>query len=207
MPRQLDRTITSRRILQRGENLVREGDRVDQAFIIRMGHLKSYRLHEDGGLQVLGLHGVGEVLGFEALIDKPSDCSIVALETSSIETFTFPDGLRSLIDGSEGLHELLNGLYDELQRRGWMLFIDRHPAERRLAEFFLDFSRQEADAGRSDCQLHLPLNRRDLACLLGLAPETLSRALGRFQEQGLLKARNRDIRILDMAGLVHRAEG
>lgn len=186
-----------RRILQAGDHLFQAGELGRESFIVRTGYLKNYRVHRDGEEQILGMHGPGDVLGFEALIGKPALSSVIALEICSIEIAELPcDSLWS-----EGMPALVEGMYRELQRFSHLLYMDRHPAERRLAEFLLGFSRDEQARGKSPANLTLPLNRRELARLLGLAPETLSRTFTRYQDQGLLSVNNRQISILDLEAL------
>ncbi len=186
-----------RRILQAGDHLFQAGEFGTESFIVRTGHLKSYCVHRDGEEQILGMHGPGDVLGFEALIGKPALSSVIALEICSIEVAELPHvALRT-----NGTESLVEGMYREIQRFSRLLYMDRHPAERRLAEFLMDFSREEQMRGKSPVDLTLPLNRRDLARFLGLAPETLSRTFTRYQEQGVLSVNNRHIQILDPAAL------
>jgi CRP/FNR family transcriptional regulator len=45
------------------------------------------------------------------------------------------------------------------------------------------------------------MTRREIGSLLGLTPETVSRALSRLQRAGLLFVRWRKVRIADVAGL------
>lgn len=198
--------IAPRRILQTGDHLFEAGDAQSDAFIVRSGHLKSYRVHRDGEEQILGMHGPGDVLGFDILIGRPASCSVVALEIASLELVDL--GRGEVGDaGTAGYMSVLEGMYRELQRFSRLLYMDRHPAERRLAEFLLDFSREEGERGRSYYDLMLPFNRRDLACFLGLAPETLSRTFSRFQERGILSVDNREIHIIDNEALVAAAGG
>ncbi|NEZ03951.1 helix-turn-helix domain-containing protein [Wenzhouxiangella sp. XN201] len=177
------------------------GDAQSEAYIVRCGHLKSYRVHRDGEEQILGMLGPGDVLGFDALTGRPASYSVVALEIASLERI--PLGRDGIGEGdSAGYMNVVEGMYRELQRFSRLLYMDRHPAERRLAEFLLDFSREEGERGRSRIDLMLPFNRRDLACFLGLAPETLSRTFSRFQEQGILSVDNREIHILEYEALL-----
>jgi CRP/FNR family transcriptional regulator, anaerobic regulatory protein len=191
-----------RRILQVGEHLFHAGELLKEAFIIRTGHLKSYRIHRDGEEQILGAYGPGDVLGFDALFGKVARCSVEALEVASIELIDLyhPD-----MPGSphpNGAASLVAGMYQELQRMCRLLQLDRHPVERRLAEFLLDCSRAESERGESRSNLMLSFNRRNLALYLGLAPETLSRTFSRFQEQQILSVNKREIHIIDHEALV-----
>ena len=45
------------------------------------------------------------------------------------------------------------------------------------------------------------MSRQDIACFLGLAVETVSRTLTRFQESGVLGVNRREVEILDAAAL------
>ena len=49
--------------------------------------------------------------------------------------------------------------------------------------------------------LRLEESRDVLAAMLGMARETLSRALSRLREKGLIELHGRDIRIVDAQGL------
>lgn len=204
-PGRIQGSASLRRILQAGQHLFQDGEAGHQAFIVRSGHLKSYRIHPDGEEQILGMHGPGHMLRCEALIGKPANCSVIALEIASVEVVDLSRVTLRSGEQSDGMIHLVEEMYRELQRLSRMLFMDRHPADRRLAEFILDFSREAQQRGRCQLDLILPFNRRDLASFLGLAPETLSRTFTRFQEQGILLVDNREIHVLDYPALQNAA--
>jgi CRP/FNR family transcriptional regulator len=54
-------------------------------------------------------------------------------------------------------------------------------------------------------QFRLPMTRTDIANYLRLAPETVSRILRRFADQGLIETARRDIRLIDAEQLRHLA--
>jgi CRP/FNR family transcriptional regulator len=58
-----------------------------------------------------------------------------------------------------------------------------------------------AARGQSPRRFLLRMGRRDIASLLAVAHETVSRTFGLLAEWGLIKVNHRDIEILDMAGL------
>ena len=70
----------------------------------------------------------------------------------------------------------------------------------RLAAFFL-----QAQAGPEGA-LRMAITHRELAKIVGITPEALSRSLRRMAEAGLLAVEGRDVRILDRAGLVRCAD-
>jgi CRP/FNR family transcriptional regulator len=74
----------------------------------------------------------------------------------------------------------------------------------RLAAHFLYLSDRKEGAG----ELQLDISKNQLASLLGTIPETLSRILARMCKEGLIETTGqRQVRILDRAGLEELAEG
>ena len=66
----------------------------------------------------------------------------------------------------------------------------------------LDLAGEQARRdGRQDGMLTLAMSRTDIASLLGLTLETVSRLLSRFASVGLIAVRQRRLRIIDPAGL------
>lgn len=74
-------------------------------------------------------------------------------------------------------------------------------AKVRLARFLLQLSRCMADCGQSPRHFHLRMSRRDIANYLGVAHETVSRSFGVLSRCGWLQVDNREVEILDLAGL------
>ena len=75
------------------------------------------------------------------------------------------------------------------------------PARERLAAFVVSLARRYATRGQSGRRLRLPMPWNDVASHLRLAPETVSRLVKGFQDEGLLEVERREIAILDAPGL------
>uniref|UniRef100_Q023C9 Transcriptional regulator, Crp/Fnr family n=1 Tax=Solibacter usitatus (strain Ellin6076) TaxID=234267 RepID=Q023C9_SOLUE len=71
----------------------------------------------------------------------------------------------------------------------------------RLAKMLLDASKE---AGPED--FDLPATHQELASRLGTVREVISRNLGRFRAQGLIKIQDRQVEIVNRAGLQQEAE-
>lgn len=74
-------------------------------------------------------------------------------------------------------------------------------SEVRLARFLLQLSQQMAASGQSPRCFHLRMGRRDIASMLGVAHETVSRSFTTLSLARLLHVSGRDIEILDMERL------
>jgi CRP/FNR family transcriptional regulator len=71
----------------------------------------------------------------------------------------------------------------------------------RLAAFLLNLSQRFAARGYSPSEFRLRMTREEIGSYLGLKLETVSRALSAFQERGLIRVRQKNVRLLDIAGL------
>ena len=81
------------------------------------------------------------------------------------------------------------------------MFAGDHSADERMAAFLIGFSRRLAQRGFSPRRFQLTMSRTDIANYLRQAPETVSRVLRRFERDGLVSIKQRDVEILDMARL------
>ena len=86
-----------------------------------------------------------------------------------------------------------------------MLLLAQMPAETRLASFLLGMSERLNKRGYVANEFNLSMSRGDIANLLGMAVETISRLLSHFQENGLLKVERKHISIIKLDELRHLA--
>jgi CRP/FNR family transcriptional regulator len=84
---------------------------------------------------------------------------------------------------------------------GVMLLLGSMRAEERLAAFLLNLTQRLQARGFSASALVLRMTREEIGSYLGLKLETVSRTFSKFQDDGLLEVKQRDIRILDLAAL------
>ena len=84
---------------------------------------------------------------------------------------------------------------------GVMLLLGSMRAEERLAAFLLNLTQRLATRGFSASSLILRMTREEIGSYLGLKLETVSRAFSKFQEDGILDVKQRQIRVLDVDAL------
>jgi CRP/FNR family transcriptional regulator len=82
-----------------------------------------------------------------------------------------------------------------------MAALVRQNAEQRLAAFLISLSKRLQGRGFPPDLFNLRMSRSDIGSYLGLARETVSRLLTRFERQGLIHLRNKQLHLLDDAGL------
>ncbi len=187
----------AKKINRKGEHVFRESEDADCFFVVRSGSIKSYLVTEDGEEQVLGVYLPGDVFGLDTTHSHQRMSSAVALETTSI--CRFPHAY--LADKSQGVN-LLSITAEQMQRdHNLVLMLARKDADGRIASFLDDLACRYWSRGYSASAFLLTMSRQDIGCYLGLAVETVSRTLTRFQECGVLKVNRREVEILDHATL------
>ena len=101
---------------------------------------------------------------------------------------------------------LLDAAMSKLPRtRAWMLLLGRKSAREKVATFLIDIGRRLR--GDRDGVIALPLSRQQIADVLGLTIETVSRQMTDMKRQGLIDlVGRRGVRLVDEAALERLAE-
>jgi CRP/FNR family transcriptional regulator len=198
----VDRIVNRRRPIARGDYLYRAGMALASLYAIRTGFLKSSVLHEDGREQVAGFHMMGDLLGLDAISTGRHLCDAVALEDSEIceiPLAVLEQLSRDIPSLQQHFHRIMSR--EIVRDHGLMLLLGTMRAEERLAAFLLNLSQRFSARGYSASEFHLRMTREEIGSYLGLKLETISRALSRFQEEGLLDVRTKRVKILDLDAL------
>ena len=185
--------MKNRKVYLRGEHLFRAEDEADALYVVSSGSLKSYVIMEDGEEQVLNFYHAGDVVGLDGMGADSYISSAVSLETTTICKLP----LCNLPEAGLG-RGFLNLVSDCLIRdHNLMLMLARKDADGRMASFLVNISKHFKNLGQSADVFELTMTRQDIANYLGLAIETVSRTLRRFQDSGMLVVTRRKIQIYD----------
>ena len=148
---------------------------------------------------MLAFHLPGEVIGLNAIDGDHYPCNAIALDTVMLCRFSFPK-IAVLAAKLPGLQRQLFRLLSRDIGRAALLAGD-WSADQRMAAFLIGLSRRLAARGFSPNRFQLTMARTDIANYLRLAPETVSRVLRRFQEEGLLRVDRRELEIAQRVAL------
>lgn len=203
----LDDLVATRRQVARGDTLFRAGDEFQSLYAVRTGFFKTCVSSEDGRDQVTGFQMAGELLGLDGISTDNHTCDAVALEDSQVCVIPY-DQLEGLSrEFSELQHQFHKIMSREIVRdHGVMLLLGSMRAEERLAAFLLNLTQRLQARGFSASALILRMTREEIGSYLGLKLETVSRTFSKFQDEGILEVKQRQIRILDqdkLQGLVN----
>jgi CRP/FNR family transcriptional regulator, anaerobic regulatory protein len=190
--------------LPSGTYLFREGDPFDAIAAVRSGTVKTSRVDREGREQILGFHFPGEIIGLSAIDGERYLCNALALDSVHVCRFSFPK-IAALAARLPGLQKQLFRLLSRDIGHAERLSGD-HSADERIAAFLIGISRRLAARGFSPDRFQLTMPRTDIANYLRLAPETVSRVLRRFQDDGTIRVRRREVELRDRTGLETLAE-
>ena len=198
----VDELVGARRSLKRGEVLFHAGDRFEALYAVRTGFFKTRISSEDGRDQVTGFQMAGELLGLDGISEDRHSCDAVALEDSQVCQIPYSrleELSLQVTDLQRQFHRVMSR--EIVRDQGVMLLLGGMRAEARLAAFVLNLTQRLQARGFSGTSLVLRMTREEIGSYLGLKLETVSRAFSRFQEDGLLEVKQRDIRVLNEPGL------
>jgi CRP/FNR family transcriptional regulator len=198
----LDDIVATRRAVPRGEALFHVGDAFASLYAVRTGFFKTCVSSEDGRDQVTGFQMAGELLGLDGIGTDRHTCDAVALEDSQVCVIPYQqleDLSRELSDLQRHFHKIMSR--EIVRDHGVMLLLGSMRAEERLAAFLLNLTQRLRTRGFSSSSLILRMTREEIGSYLGLKLETVSRTFSKFQDDGLLEVKQKQIRILDQDGL------
>ncbi|MGJ5092870.1 helix-turn-helix domain-containing protein [Bradyrhizobium oligotrophicum] len=187
---------------KKGSEIYGEKEPAEYVYQVKSGAVRSYKLLADGRRQIGAFHLAGDIFGLE-------NGSQHRFTTEAIVTTTVRLIKRQSLEGvaeSDTMvaRNLLSMTTSNLQHaEDHMLLLGRKTSLERVAAFLLEMDKRLTAAG----VMALPMSRRDIADYLGLTLETVSRALSRLHELGILGFQGntqRQILLLDrqqLAGL------
>ena len=202
--------LGQRRHVGRGQTVAWAGEEAVICGNILSGVLKLVASTADGREQIVGLLYPADFFGQPYAVQ--TDFTVVALTDADLCVFPRAGFERVLEDHQRMERLLLQRTFASLnEARGRMLVLARKSAGEKVAGFLLDMA---ARAGETGCRagpqgpvtFDLPLTRGQIADVLGMTIETVSRQLTRMKESGLIRLPGgRAITISDQAALVARA--
>ena len=166
---------------KRGTEIYGEKEPADYVYQVKVGAVRSYKLLSDGRRQIGAFHLVEDIFGLENgnehrfTTEAIVDTTVRMIKRRSLELMAESDVVVA--------RNLLSMTTNNLQHaEDHMLLLGRKTSLERVATFLTEMDKRLTAAG----VMALPMSRRDVADYLGLTLETVSRALSRLHELGIL---------------------
>jgi CRP/FNR family cyclic AMP-dependent transcriptional regulator len=184
--------------------IFQEDDLCDAVTIVCMGQVKLSCTSREGKTHILKIAVPGDVLGmgaaisnahFEVTAETIEPCVVKKIRRSELLAFLEKYGQASMLAAKALSEEYKSAFFDA--RR---LALSGSTAGR-LAGVLLDWGRAAAGCNGDDMRFTMALTHEELANLAGTSRETVTRALGKFQKEGLIEIHGSSFRVVSPSGL------
>lgn len=192
-----------------GQALFAQGDANTGVYCINAGTVGIRQLDASGNAVLLGLAYPGDVLGYRSLLEgrthKTSAEALGPCAACKIDR----RAVLHLLERQPALGlAFLRRSNREVERAHEALFRTAVLSNRqKLLHVLAGLAEQHGEAHADGTHgLDLPVSRRDLASMIGTRHETLSRIMGRVEDEGLARFSGRRVQIPSLAALLASVE-
>ncbi len=195
---------------EKGELLISEGGSMESLIIIHQGRVKAFRYTSAGREQILYLFSEGDFFGEQYLFSNlRATYNVEALSPVKICLLTKSQLHKVLLTHPDVAIKLISELGKRIaQMENAFQSMGIRDVDARVATLLLDFAEKFGVDAPGGPLITLPISREGMANYLGIARETLSRKLSKFEDDGLIQSvdlktiqvRDRDS-LGDLAGL------
>lgn len=196
-------------IYEPGQIIFNQGDPCRGIYDIETGTVAIRRTDSEGNSILVRLAHAGQTLGYRdyfggreytSSAEALRKCTVCHIDSTALHELLEHNpslGLRFL----ERIAEDLESVEESLLQRSTL------PIRTRLAHLLLTLKFRYGDADNDGAiKIDLPMQRQDLAALLGTRPETLARAFKAMKMDGVLSSSGRMVTIPDLDSLLDEIE-
>ena len=160
----------------RNAEIYGENEPAEYVYKVLTGHVRTYKVLNDGRRQIGAFYLPGDVFGLEIgeehtfSAEAITDCKILVIKRSALVGLASRD--------NDVARQLWAMTAAELQRAQDHIMLLIKTAQERVAGFLLEMAKRSAVAA----EVELPMSRQDIADYLGLTIETVSRTLTQLEK-------------------------
>lgn len=195
--------LGTRRSVRKGEYLYHQGDSDSHFYFIARGRFQISATREDGSEFVLEIMGQWAVCGEGSAFDgSPRFSSAVALEDSEVIGFDaarMTEAFRELPELAVALLRITGMKQRVLGIRAQYLASPR--PESRIAELLYRLAELYGSTEGGSTLIGISLTHEQIAAMTGTTRVTVTRALKRLRDDGIIELSNKQLRILDRSRL------
>ena len=192
----------------RGTVLAMQGDVAQRLGVVVAGSVNVYHLGVDGRALTFEKVGSGEPFGAVAALAGTRYPATVETATAATIAWIPREALFELVEADP---DVMRALITDLASRvvnltavASTLSLD---VPSRLAGYLFQRALETGRTTPAGLIVTLGMSKGELASALGTVPETLSRALARLRDDGVLEVRSRDVLVKDVGALARLGSG
>ncbi|MCK6585622.1 MAG: Crp/Fnr family transcriptional regulator [Anaerolineales bacterium] len=191
-----------------GERIYFEGDEAEYLYLVAMGKVKLVRNTASGREVLLDILRGGDYFGsFSTLSGRVHTETAIAQTDSCILRISAGDFDRILADHTDVTRKVLEAVSQRLaESQEIVKQLSAYTVEQRIASALMRLASKLGEARGEGVLIQLPFSRQDLAAMTGSTTETVSRAMSRFAEEGLIRSGRKWVTILNLNRLKELAK-
>lgn len=185
-------SITESRTYEKGEMIYMSGDQTDKLYVLHLGLVKLTQYSLSGKEQVIRLLKPGDFMGEYNLFSKKSFEENSEAVKKSTMCIIEGQKLRQLMQKNPSIaFKIIEEMTERLVRAERLLKnVAIESVEKRIADKLLALA--------DECNIvRLDMPKKDLASMMGMSAETLSRKLTKFEKMKIIKQNKYEIAILN----------
>ncbi len=183
------------RSFKKNQTIYYEGDRANGVWVVLDGKVKTTKMADDGRELMTSIAEADNFLGINILFsDGAYIDTATAIEDSHLLNFPREqfEGFISLYpDVAQKFVRILSNQIRQQEEQ--LMQLAYQSVRKRIAEAILRLYRQQNPTTKN-----VSVSRTDLASMSGTAPETVSRTLSDFKDEGLIEKKGSAITIIDL---------
>jgi CRP-like cAMP-binding protein len=187
----------SRRDLDVGQALFEQDDENRGVFCVSKGLIALRTHHANGTSTLLKLAYPGDVIGFRSFLRNDRHrTGAHALQPSRVCSVAHRDVNRVIHGNPSVLTRLAAQCIAEIDGcHEWIIAAATESNKKRLCDLLHRLMEAHGERIGDHLRMQLPLSRSDLADLIGVQPETMSRLFRRLKSEGAISVSGRDVQM------------
>lgn len=181
--------MTGHRSYHKGETIFLEDAEAKTLYLVNEGKIKIYKYTKDGKEQILHILSEGDFFGELNLLKTGKyNFNAEAIAPTKLCTLT-KEKMRELILAKPEIGlKILEVVGERLAKVETLVQnLATNDVEARIAYLLLDLKDRYGRKISEGIEIRLPLTREEMSNYTGIARETMSRKLKKFEEEGILK--------------------
>ncbi|MDP3555976.1 MAG: response regulator [Bacteroidota bacterium] len=195
--------ITNNRTINKFKNkeiVFKEGDLPSYLYFVITGKIKIIKTNDSGKDYITELKKEGEAFGYTTLLNETKYTeSAIAIEDTEIAIIPKKDFYQLLYSNSEVSLKFIKFISNNLLEAEERLIKLAYDSGRKKTAEAILFLFKKYEPTTEDGFINI--QRENLSALAGISPETISRNLTDFKEEGLIEGGNRSLKIVDLKKL------
>lgn len=187
--------------IKRGNDILRQGNRPDNAYIIESGWAARYSVRRNGSRRITGFMLPGDFCGIHAMTGEAMDHAIIALTECKVDQV-----LVSVIEEAVAVSPAIGRalwrakLTDEAILRMWLL--NSQDSEMALAHLICELhARLDAIGAVQDNSFRLPVTQEHIGDALGITAVHTNRMMKQLRLSGLINFKGHVVFVPDINAL------